>query len=924
MVLQNLALLVPLLLLLLPNLTSPFLLSPRPHVTSHTRTFTKRFSTVESLFTLTSDPYIKKLSPLLEEINSLEPKYDSMSDADLQSTIKTLKTTSKLSPPQLSNAFALSREAIYRALLLRPYNVQILSALSLYNKKCIQMNTGEGKSLTTILPAFANFLEGRGTSVVTVNDYLAKRDYLAYSEVYSFLGMSVGLIQASMTEEQRAIEYEKDVVYVTNSEYGFDYLRDHLSYTKSGVVLGENFERRFIIVDEADSICIDEARTPLIISKSVKTNGQKYAIATKLATALQEKVHYDVDLKKKNVILTEVGYSDCENALKVPSLFKVEGGGSWAGYVVNAVKAKEIFKRDTDYAVVDENRVEIIDTFSGRVLEGRKYADGLHQAIEAKEGLEVSEQSQVIAKVTFQSFFRLFPNLSAMTGTALASASEFKRVYDLDVVEIPTERPLARRDYDDIIYKTRNAADRALVNEILGVSPRPVLVGTTSVDQSERIRGALKRNGVECELLNAEKENASRESEIVSQAGRLGKVTVATNMAGRGTDIKLGGDEGGMSFAFARAKVAEVCVAEGERLSLPPNPPPTYYPCEVTTEITNELSTISKDIKSEFLNMSARDLEEVLVLANDTTEGEDEPSYLIKLRIVIAKVKEEFKRVLEEEKSEVLSLGGLYVMGTNRHESVRVDQQLRGRSGRQGDPGSSRFFLSFEDEMFTVFGGDKFSKMLEMFRVSEDMAIESKQVVDTLDKVQRTVEEEYEEVRSGVLSFDETLNGQRMVIYQDRAEILNLEGDEFDNFFGNWASKVVEDIVEGSKGDATKIENLITQFFPVLGGMLDASKLSVKNGAKEYLQVAVDEAVRVKMGEEREKWRKTAQYLCLVSLDNAFQDHLGNMDSLVESVTLRGYRGLDPKVEYQQDGFELFKGLQGTIRRNSVFSVMNN
>ncbi|GMH57578.1 hypothetical protein TrST_g3974 [Triparma strigata] len=885
-----------------------------------------RMSTAESLFTLTSDPYIKKLSPLLETVNSLEAEYDAMSDSALQSSITSLKTSKPLTSSSLCHAFALSRESIYRALLLRPYNVQILSGLSLYSKKCVEMNTGEGKSLTTILPTFANFLEGRGTTVVTVNDYLAKRDFLEYKEVYKFLGMSVGLIQSGMNEDERKVQYDNDVVYVTNSEFGFDYLRDHLSYTKEGVVLPEGYEGRFLIVDEADSICIDEARTPLIISKSVPTNGQKYAIATKLATALQEGVHYDTDLKKKNVILTEAGYSDCENALKVPSLFKVEGGGSWAGYVVNAVKAKEIFKRDTDYAVVDGNRVEIIDTFSGRVLDGRKYADGLHQAIEAKEGLGVSEQSQVIAKVTFQSFFRLFPNLSAMTGTAMTSASEFKKVYDLDVVEIPTERPMARRDYDDVIYKTRNAADGALVNEILGVSPRPVLVGTTSVEQSERISDALKRNGISCALLNAERENASRESEIVSQAGRLGKVTVSTNMAGRGTDIKLGGDEGGMSFAFARATVADVCLSEEEKSKLPPNPETDYYPCEVSQGILEELLAVSKEVKKEFPNMEARDLEEVLVLANDTTEGEGEPQYLIKLRIVVGKVKDEFKAVLSEEKEEVLKLGGLYVMGTNRHESVRVDRQLRGRSGRQGDPGSSRFFLSFEDDMFTVFGGDKFKKMLEMFRVSDDMAIESKQVIDTLDKVQRTVEEEYEEVRSGVLSFDETLNGQRMVIYQDRSEILNLSGASFDAFFKNWASSVVDDIVDGSKGDAPKISGLIAQFFPLLaGGVLDDSKLS-KNGAKEYLKLAVEEAVNSKMGPdgpEREKWRKTAQYLCLVSLDNAFQDHLGNMDSLVESVTLRGYRGLDPKVEYQQDGFELFKGLQGTIRRNSVFSVMN-
>jgi len=856
---------------------------------------------------------MKKHEGTLSSINSLEAKVEDLSDSDLVSLLSSLR--SKPDPSkELETTFAVAREAAWRTLQLRPYDVQVLGGLTLHSSKVCQMATGEGKTLTTIFPALQAWVEGRGSFIVTTNDYLAKRDAGILRPAFEFLGLSVGLIQTDMKEEERKIQYQKDVVYVTNSELGFDYLRDHLSYTAEGCVMPDAWRKRFCLVDEADSIFIDEARTPLIISKSVETDGQKFNTATTLANALQPGIHYDVDLKKKNVILTEAGYEDCQRALKVESLFEVKDGGSWAGYVVNAVKAKELFKVGVDYqASADGSTVDIIDPFSGRALVGRKYADGLHQAVESKEGMSVGSQSRVIAKVTFQSFFKMFDRLSGMTGTAVSSAGELERVYGLEVVEVPTALPLARRDYPDVVFKTRNAADNALINEVLGVTPRPVLVGTTSVAQSERIASALTSAGVRCEVLNAEASNAGREAEIVAQAGRSGRVTVATNMAGRGTDIKLGGDASAMAKIYAKRRVVGGAEDGAE------------YPCEVGTDVEGLVDAAVNAMKKAGIT-AEKDVEDLVVTACDATEAEDDPSHLTAMREAVAAVRDKFDEVLKAEKEEVLAIGGLYVMGTNRHESVRVDMQLRGRSGRQGDPGSSRFFLSFEDDMVKVFGGDKMAKMLDVFRVSEDMPVEAKQVVEALDNVQRRVEEEYEEVREGVLGFDEVLDGQRQVIYQDRMEVLNAPAAEFDELFSQWAAGVVDDIVDGSKGDGDKVSGLIGQFFPVLaGGVLDPAQLGGK-GAREYLKVAVGEAVAAKMGEQgeaRDKWRKTARYLLLVSLDNAFQDHLGNMDSLIESVTLRGYRGLDPKVEYQQDGFELFKGLQGTLRRNSVYSIMN-
>ena len=605
---------------------------------------------------------------------------------------------------------------IRRVLEQRHYDVQLLGGLILHDGRLAEMATGEGKTLVATLPCYANALTGKSAFVITTNDYLARRDMEKMGQIHRFLGLSVGLIQSSMTEPERRKAYACDVVYVTNSELGFDYLRDNLALSQEQTVLptaekSGQFEG-FCVVDEADSVLIDEARTPLIISKQVPAPAQKYQIANKLAGALKSGLHYDVDEKNKNIVLNQKAYQDCEDALSIQSLFEgpADGSGAWAPYVVNAVKAKELFTKDKDYTILEEDGnqvgIGIIDSFTGRVLDGRRWSDGLHQSIEAKEGIPVSERSQVIAKVTYQSLFRQFSRLSGMTGTAMTDAGELEKIYDLRVSPVPPALPVARRDYPDVCFRTRKAADDALVKEVIAVGGgesdgRPCLIGTTSVSQSEQVVAALAEAGIRAELLNASPDNAAREGEIIAQAGRAGVVTVATNMAGRGTDILLGGCPSTMS----RIKVRSVLIDQGvlskdAAKSLPPPPREDYFPAPLEDDVTLLLKEAASAMKaSKGTDLTALELDEILTVATDTTEGEDDEDFIIKLRDATEAVKDIYKPVLEKEKEGVLNSGGLYVMGTARHESRRIDGQLRGRAGRQGDPGTSRFFLSFQDDM---------------------------------------------------------------------------------------------------------------------------------------------------------------------------------------------------------------------------------
>lgn len=589
--------------------------------------------------------------------------------------------------------------------------------------------------------------------------------------------------------------------------------------------------------------------------------------------------------------------------------------------------------------------VGIIDAFTGRVLDGRRWSDGLHQSVEAKEGIEVSEMSKVIAKVTYQSLFRQFGRLSGMTGTAMADATELDLTYDLQVTPVPTALPIARRDYPDVAFKTRKAADEALVKEVIlvgGGEPdgRPCLVGTTSVAQSEKVVAALAKYGVKSSLLNASPKNAPRESEIIAQAGRAGVVTVATNMAGRGTDILLGGCPTTMS----RIKVRSILVQQGvisteEAQTLPPTPVEEYFPCALDDETTFALKNAAAAIKKALgTEMSAIELDELLTVATDTTEGPADPDHIVLLRDAADAVKELYKEILGAEKEAVKVKGGLYVMGTNRHESSRIDKQLRGRAGRQGDPGTSRFFLSFEDDMFVVFGGDSLQNILKTFRVSDDMPVEAPQVSKALDKVQNVVEEKYREIREQILQFDDVLDSQRRLTYNRRQKILFSSLEETLDMVREYNSKVVSSIVtaqtseEGSV-NVEKVLEKIGQFFPPAAPFITAEDISGVDGdgVAGFISVAVDEIFSQKVkdldakaeaeGRPPMSLARSANYINLITVDNAWSDHLQNMEDLKESVILRKYQNLDPVAEYREESFGLFQGLEDKMRLNSVFSL---
>jgi len=899
--------------------------------------------------------YLKGLQKRVEAINGLEPQIEDLGDDELVAKTdefrKRLINGEDINGKIIEEAFAVVREAAWRVLELRHYDVQMLGGLILHDGRLAEMATGEGKTLVSTLPAYINALiDGRSSFIITVNDYLARRDMEKMGQVHRYLGLTVGLIQANMSEKERQDAYNCDIVYVTNSELGFDYLRDHLAISPEGTVLpgGAGEFNGFCIVDEADSVLIDEARTPLIISKQVPAPANKYAVTNELAQGLNKDVHYTVDIKNKNVVLTDAGYEDAETALGITSVFEIgKDGQAWAPFLNNALKAKELFTKDVEYSVLKDDSgkksgVGIIDSFTGRVLDGRRWSDGLHQSIEAREGIAVSDQSQVIAKVTYQSLFRQFTRLSGMTGTAETDAKELAITYGLEVTPVPTALPIARRDYPDVAFKTRDAGNKAMIKEIVKVGGgdpegRPCLIGTTSVSQSEQIVKALKEEGINASLLNASPENAPRESEIIAQAGRTGVVTVATNMAGRGTDILLGGCPKTMSRIKSRSILMEQGVISAEEAgTLPPTPPESYFPCPLNEDIMFALKSAASSIKKNIgTGMTAIDLDELLTVANDATETEDDAEHIMKLREASEAVLEAYKEVLDEEKEIVIDLGGLYVMGTNRHESSRIDQQLRGRAGRQGDPGSSRFFLSFEDDMFVVFGGDKLDKILKMFRVSDDMPVEAPQVTDALDNVQKAVEDKYQEIRGEIFRFDSTLNDQRKQIYSTRRDILFGEPSDTIEKMKEYNEQTLSDIIDaqssdsGDKVDVEKVLEKFGQFFPGVsfGDLSNKNAKTVKTLAtdavqKTFLTKTEDmESAAKAAGRPPSPMARTASYLTLVTMDNAWSEHLENMEGLKETVLLRKWEGKDPVQEYRKEGLTLFRGLEDKMRFNAVFSL---
>ena len=681
----------------------------------------------ETFFQNSTKRALTKYDQIVNQINALEKGFNNLTDTQLRDYTNQLKVDLrngiKSNDQITAEAFALVREATTRVLGLRHFDVQLVGGLILNEGKIAEMKTGEGKTLVALLPTFLNALSGQGVHVVTVNDYLARRDAESVGQVHTFLGLSVGLIQEDMEFEERKKNYARDVIYVTNNELGFDYLRDNMAFTVDEIVQRPFF---YCVVDEVDAILIDEARTPLIISGPSKAPTQKYLRTTKLVDTLRKDIHYSVDEKNQNATLLEEGLAFCEQALGTSDLYNVED--PWIPYILNSVKAKELFVRNTHYIANEENEIIIVDEFTGRTMVGRRWSDGLHQAVEAKEGLPIQDESQTLASITYQNLFLLYSKLSGMTGTAKTEEVEFEKIYNLQVLPVPTNRSIQRKDFPDLIYKNQYLKWQAIANECLEMYNlgRPVLVGTTTIEKSELLAALLTEYQLPYRLLNARPENIESESEIIAQAGCKNAITIATNMAGRGTDIVLGGNPKSLTLSRFQKFISyskSLVVADQVELSV---------------EDLSTLSKLFKDIQfPDYIYTYDQALQ--YLEANP-----DLPVQLLEeLKSNYIRIYESDKNIAVADRSIVQNLGGLHVIGTERHESRRIDNQLRGRSGRQGDPGSSRFFLSLEDKLLRIFGGDKISGLMQNIGLQESVPIQSTFLNQSLESAQKKVEAYY-------------------------------------------------------------------------------------------------------------------------------------------------------------------------------------
>jgi preprotein translocase subunit SecA len=821
---------------------------------------------------------LKKLNRIADQVDSIEEDFAALSDAELRAMTDEFKQRfedGESLDAMMAEAFATAREASKRVLGQRHYRVQVMGGAALHMGNIAEMRTGEGKTLTCVLPAYLNAIAGKGVHVVTVNDYLAERDGEWMGRVHSFLGLEVGIILANQPPHERRRAYNCDITYGTNNEFGFDYLRDNMAWSQEELVQRGHF---FAVVDEVDSILIDEARTPLIISGPADQATKWYADFAKMVTRLkrgeaanptkgvEETGDYDVDEKKRTVGIHETGVAKVEDYLGIDNLYEAVNT-PLVGYLNNAIKAKELYKLDKEYVVVD-GEVLIVDEHTGRVLAGRRYNEGMHQAIEAKEGVEIKDENQTLATITLQNFFRLYDKLGGMTGTAMTEAAEFDQTYKLGVVPIPTHRKPARTDQSDLVYKTEPAKFDAVVEDIAAKHEKgqPVLVGTTSVQKSEYLSQQLRKKGVPHEVLNAK--HHDREAQIVAQAGRKGAVTVATNMAGRGTDIMLGGNPDHLAAA---------------------------------------------------------------ALAQQGLDPVETPEdYVAALPAALEKA----KAAVKAEHDEVTELGGLYVLGTERHESRRIDNQLRGRSGRQGDPGESRFYLSLGDDLMRLFKANIVERVLTMANVPEDVPIESKMVSNAIKSAQSQVEQQNFESRKNVLKYDDVMNRQREVIYAERRRVL--AGEDLHEQIGHFIDDTVAAYVTGETAgfeeewDLDRLWGNLKQLYPVGVTVEDLEEEAVEHGGMNaaFLTSAFQEDAAAAYKEREEKlgsevMRELERRVILSVLDRKWREHLYEMDYLQEGIGLRAMAQRDPLVEYQREGFDMFNAMMDGIKEESVGYLFN-
>ncbi len=791
---------------------------------------------------------LKRIRPIVDKINALEPKIQKLSDDELKAFTPKFKQrieNGESLDDILPEAFAVVREVARRTLGMRHFDVQLMGGIVLHEGKIAEMKTGEGKTLVATLPAYLNALEGKGVHIVTVNDYLAKRDAEWMGVIYRFLGLTVGVITHDMDDDERKKAYMCDITYGTNNEFGFDYLRDNMKYSIDDMV---QRDLHYAIVDEVDSILIDEARTPLIISGPAEESTGLYYRMDKVVRKLKRDEDFEIDEKERTVTLTDKGISKLEKLLGVDNLYDPKHM-DLIHHAIQGLRARHLYKRDVDY-VVKDGKVIIVDEFTGRLMPGRRYGEGLHQALEAKEGLKVESENQTLATITFQNYFRMYKKLAGMTGTAETEAAEFKQIYNLDVVVIPTNKPMIRKDYPDVVFRTEREKFEAVVKEIEECHRRgqPVLVGTVSIEKSEKLSSMLKKRGIPHHVLNAK--HHAKEAEIIAQAGRKGAVTISTNMAGRGTDIILGGNP----EYLAAAKV-----------------------------------------------------------------GWDRTSPKFKEQL------EFFKKICEKEREEVIKQGGLHVIGTERHESRRIDNQLRGRSGRQGDPGSSRFYLSLEDDLLRIFGGDRIKGLMDRLGIEEGEPIEHPILSKAIENAQKRVEAYHFEIRKHLLEYDDVMNKQREVIYSLRKEILRGEDmrDTIMDMLRDVASMVVSGVANGkvhpSEWDFEELKKRLHGHFRI---DVDSNR-DILGSSKEEAEENIFELLK-KRYEEKEKelspevMRALERFLLLQSIDYHWRDHLLAMDYLREGIGLRGYGQKDPLIEYKKEGYNMFLEMLDSIKMDTI------
>jgi preprotein translocase subunit SecA len=809
---------------------------------------------------------LKNLTDLAKLVNTYEPEVEDLSDDELRENTVVFKervANGEALDDLLPEAFAAVREAARRTIGQRHFDVQLMGGAALHQGNIAEMKTGEGKTLVSTLPGYLNALEGKGVHIVTVNDYLAKRDSEWMGGIYRFLGLNVGLIQASMTPQQRRPAYGADITYGTNNEFGFDYLRDNMAMR-----LDECVQRgyRYAIVDEVDSILIDEARTPLIISGMVAESAKWYQTFARIAPRLSIDEDYEVEEAKYQVAVTEQGVAKVEELLNIENLYD-SSNTMLVHHLHNALRAKELYKRDVAY-VVQNGEVKIVDEFTGRVLEGRRYSEGLHQAIEAKEGVRIKEENQTLATITIQNYFKMYDKLAGMTGTAKTQLTEFEETYKIGVVEIPTNAPNIRDDKQDLIYKSEDEKWDAVADDIIQRNERgqPVLVGTVSIEKSERLSGVLNRRGIQHNVLNAK--NHEKEAVIVAQAGRKGSVTVATNMAGRGVDILLGGN-------------------------------PEYLARQ---------------------EMAAREWDNDRYLLFEMDE-EERAAYETEYEPILAK----FRAQTDAEHDEVVGLGGLYVQGTERHESRRIDNQLRGRSGRQGDPGESLFYRSLEDDLMRMFASDRVAAIMNRFKWPEGEPIEAKMVSRAVENAQKQIEELNYERRKNVLKYDEVMNGQRAVIYGERRKIL--EGHDLKEQALGFVEDVIADVVVSwcppdtypEDWDREALLVALGEYFPVRSTVTDIEDArDVTELQARFVQEAQDAYEAKETAITPEIMRELERVVLLNITDTKWREHLYEMDYLQEGIHLRSYAQRDPLTEYQREAFMMFDDLTGSIQEDFV------